>query len=271
MKFSVLMSVYIKEKPSYLKSALNSVFNQSLKPAEVVLVEDGPLTDALENVIEEFKQKYKEKFKVIKLSQNVGLGKALNEGLKHCKYEYVARMDTDDICYKNRFKKQIEYLEKHKDIAVLGTNIVEYDEYMENRLFQRDVPSKTEEIKKYITKRNPMNHVTVIFKKSAIIQAGGYMHCEYFEDYYLWCRVFAKGYKLENIKDELVKVRGGQEMIERRGGFKYVKSIFVFQKKILKLGIINYYEFVKNLILRVPVAIIPNNLRKIIYKNILRK
>lgn len=271
MKFSVLMSVYIKEKPSYLKSALNSVFNQSLKPTEVVLVQDGPLTNDLENIIEEFKLKYKEKFKVVKLSQNVGLGKALNEGLKRCKYEYVARMDTDDICYKNRFKKQIEYLEKHKDIAVLGTNVVEYDENMKNRLSDKNVPSNYEDIKKYIKKRNPFNHMSVIFKKSVIEEVGGYKHCVLFEDYYLWCRVFAKGYKLENIKEQLVKVRGGQDMVVRRGGFKYAKNILDFQKKILELGIINHFEFLKNIIIRIPIAIIPASFRRIIYQNLLRK
>ena len=155
------MSVYYKENPSYLDDSLDSIFNQTLKPNEVVLVEDGPLNEELDNVINKYKNKH-ECFKIVKLKENMGLGKALNEGLKYCQYEYVARMDSDDISIPNRFEKQISYLEQHPEIDMLGSNIAEYDEKMTTITGHRIVPENNNEILKMMKKRNPFNPMSVI-------------------------------------------------------------------------------------------------------------
>lgn len=268
--FSVLLSVYYKEKPNYLIQALDSVFNQSLTPNEVVLVEDGSLTDDLNKVISEYEKKYNNILKVIKFEHNRGLGVALHDGLLKCSNEIVFRMDTDDICDLNRFAKQIDIFKK-MDVDVVGSNIVEYDENMENITSYRVVPENDKDIKKMAKKRNPINHVTVGFKKSKVISAGNYQDMMYFEDYYLWARMIKNGCIFYNVQDNLVSVRGGNDMIKRRGGRKYIKPILNFEKSIKKINIINGFEYLINIGERITVSLIPNNFRYRIYKKALRK
>ena len=179
-------------------------------------------------------------------------------------------MDTDDISESKRFEKQIKYLSENNNIDVLGTNIVEYDDLMKNKLSKRTVPTNDEEIKKYAKSRNPMNHVSVIFKKQNVLKAGGYQDCLYFEDYFLWVRMIQNGNTFHNIQESLVNVRGGDEMIDRRGGIKYIKAIYNFEKKIKKLNFIDSKEFIYNIVARTTVAIIPKFLRKVIYEKKLR-
>ena len=270
VKFSVLMSVYFKESPSYLVEALSSIFTQTLMPDEVVLVEDGLLTSELDEVINKFKDNYPDILKIVKFKNNRGLGKALHDGLLECKNEIVFRMDTDDIAHNDRFEKQIKvFIEQ--DIDVVGSNITEYDETMQNVTSNRIVPETDKEIKQMAKSRNPINHMTVGFKKQAILESGNYMDMAYFEDYYLWVRVMAKGYKFYNIQESLINVRGGNDMIKRRGGFKYIKPIMNFEKALLKLKFISFFDYIKNCVKRIIGALIPNNLRFFLYKKMLRK
>lgn len=269
LKFSVLMSVYFKENPEYLRKSLESVFNQTVIPNEVVLVEDGKLTEELDSVIEEFENNYKKIMKVVKFEKNRGLGIALHDGLLECSNELVFRMDTDDICLPTRFEKQLKVFAE-KDVDIVGSNITEFDETMENETSKRIVPETDEEIKKMAKKRNPMNHMTVAYKKSAVIDAGNYQDMLYFEDYYLWARMMNKGYKFYNVQEVLVNVRGGNDMIKRRGGKKYIKPIKNFEKNLLKLKMINRFQYLSNTTKRIGGALIPNNLRFLIYKKALR-
>ncbi|MBO5530141.1 MAG: glycosyltransferase [Bacilli bacterium] len=269
-KFSVLMSVYFKEKPEYLDLALESVFNQTIKPNEVVLVEDGKLTKELDKVIEKYEKKYRKILKVVKYEQNRGLGIALHDGLLECSNEIVFRMDTDDICDKNRFEKQLKAF-KEKNVDVVGSNITEFDEEMKHITGIRIVKEKSEDIKKMAKKRNPINHMTVGFKKSRVINSGNYESMLYFEDYYLWVRMIEKGYNFYNLQENLVNVRGGNSMIKRRGGIKYIRSIVTFEKTLLKMKFINLFEFFINISERIFFSIVPNNFRATLYKNVLRK
>ena len=181
--FSVLMSVYFKEKPLYLDLALESVFNQTIKPNEVILVEGGSLTEELEEVISKYEKKYSDILKVIKYEKNRGLGIALHDGLLECSNDIVFRMDTDDICVNDRFEKQLEVF-KNNVVDVVGSNICEYDDDMENMTGMRIVPENDRDIKKMAKKRNPMNHMTVAYRKQAVIEVGNYQDMAYFEDYY---------------------------------------------------------------------------------------
>lgn len=270
IQFSVLMSVYYKEKASNLKEAIDSIINQTLLPDEFLIVEDGPLTDELENVIEEYMNKY-EWIRTLKLEKNVGLGNALKEGVINCKYEYIARMDSDDISIRNRFEKQVLLLENNPGIDLIGSNINEYDENMLNKTGKKSVPEKDEEIKMYLKKRNPFNHMSVIYKKERVIEVGNYLDCPYFEDYYLWCRMYKNDCTFYNIQEDLLNVRAGENMISRRGGLKYIKPIINFENKLLELKIINKLQYFKNIITRLFIAIIPIKIRLIIYKFFLRK
>ncbi len=271
--FSVLISVYRKEKPEFLKESLQSVFSQTLPADEVILVEDGPLTNELDSVINEFEQK-ESTLKVVKLPQNMGLGSALNEGLKFCKNEYVARMDSDDICFPERFEKQISYLKSHPDIDVIGSWTKEF--YLDNQgnkviTSLKRFPHSIWENFKYCTKRCPVEHPSVIFKKKSVIDAGGYQHCYLFEDYHLWARMFVNEAKFYNIQEPLLYFRMSDESFKRRGGYKYAINEYHALKTFKKIGFLTNKEFYFALITRFPVRIMPNCIRKIIYTKFLRK
>lgn len=268
--FSVLLSVYYKENPKYLEESLNSIFVQTIRPNEVILVEDGELTDELYLTIAKFEKKYKNIFKVVKYKENRGLGVALHDGLLECSNEIVFRMDTDDICLPYRFEKQLNIF-KNNDVDVVGGNIKEFDEGMLNETSMRIVPESDENIKKMMKKRNPLNHMTVAYKKSKVLEAGNYKDMLYFEDYYLWARMAKKGCIFRNVQEILVNVRGGNDMIKRRGGKKYIKPIIRFEKELLKLKIISRIEYLNNTLIRVFSALIPNSIRSILYKKALRK
>lgn len=232
MKFSVLMSLYFKENPKFLKDCFNSVwFKQSIKPKEIILVLDGMITDELSQVVQSLKNEIGSNLKVIALEKNVGLGKALNEGLKHCTCEWVFRMDTDDICKANRFEKQIEYIQLHPNITLFSGQILEFENEISDAKVQKNVPVKYEDIKKFAKMRSPFNHMTVAYKKSVIESVGGYKHHLYMEDYNLWLRVIAAGYQVGNHPDILLYARVGNGMHARRKGLQYIKS----EKQLLDL------------------------------------
>lgn len=269
MKFSVLISVYIKEKPHYLDEALASIERQTLQPNEVVIVEDGPLTDGLHEVISDWAKKLP--IKSVKLPENVGLGRALAEGVKACKYDLIARMDGDDICVPERFDEQIEFMGSHDDIAVLGGAILEFDNDETNPYALRKTPTEHCELLEYAKRRNPLNHVTVVFRKHAVLAVGNYVALQGFEDYYLWIRLFEKGFKGANLEKPLVLVRTGKEMLRRRGGFTYIWKEIEFFRTLNHMGYISYLEFLRNIVIRSIVRLSPVAFRRFVYKFFIRK
>lgn len=271
MQFTVLMSVYYKEKAKYLQLALASIINQTVKPNEIVLVEDGKLTNELQTVITEYSQNYPDIFKTYVLQQNQGLGKALNFGMQKCSNELIARMDTDDIAEPNRFELQIKELEQDKELALCGGQIAEFADNQAEITGYRNVPLKHIEILNFSKKRNPFNHMTVMFKKQVVQSVGGYMDMPYFEDYWLWARMLKAGYKVKNIDQVLVKVRAGQDMIARRGGLNYTKCIIRFEKALYSIGIISLVEMIGYTILRSIVSVMPGSIRLWIYRWKLRR
>ena len=271
MKFTVLMSVYYKEKPEYLQLALESVINQTVKPNEIVLVQDGKLTNELQAVITEYLQKYPDIFRTCALQQNRGLGKALNFGMQRCSNELIARMDTDDIAEPCRFELQIKEFAQDKELMLCGGQIAEFADNPKEITGYRNVPLKHNEILNFAKKRNPFNHMTVMFKKQAVQSVGSYMDMPYFEDYWLWARMLKAGYKAKNIDQVLVKVRAGQDMIARRGGLSYTKCIIRFERALHGIGIIKLAEMIAYITLRSIVSVMPESLRLMIYKWKLRK
>lgn len=260
MKFSVLMSLYNKEVPEYLDECLKSLTSQTLKADEVIIVYDGFINPSLHDVV----LKYKDALNVniIYIEKNVGLGRALNKGLEHCRYDYIARMDTDDICYNDRFFTQMSYLKDHPNISVLGSSVVEFGP---NEHREKLLPIDHVSICNYAKVKNPFNHMSVIFKKKDVLACGGYLHHLYMEDYNLWLRMIAKGYEVKNIKAPLLKVRVANGMIVKRRGLNYIKSEFkIFSlKKMLKIdsGISLY----TNLTIRVFSRLVPKNVLSFLY------
>lgn len=271
--FSVLMSVYKKEDPHFLRESLDSVFTQTLLPTEVVLVEDGPLTDELYEVVESFVTSYTN-LRVIPLEKNMGLGNALNEGMKKCRFELIARMDTDDICFPQRFEKQISYMDSHPDVDVLGCWTEEFYEDTDGKKVitsHKKFPETVWNNVKYSTKRCPVEHPAVILRKSAVMAVGGYKHCYLFEDYYLWARMFVNGSKFYNLQEPLLYFRMSDDSFKRRGGLKYAINEYHTLKEFKKIGFMSSFEFFYAVATRFPIRILPNAFRKMFYKCFLRK
>ena len=269
-EFSVLMSVYCKEHPDYLKQALDSVFSQTVRASQVVLVEDGPLTPQLDMIIDDYCSKYPE-LDVVPLAENRGLGLALAEGILHCKYELVSRMDSDDIARNDRFEIQLNVFEDNPTIDICGSQMLEFEGDISNIVTRRRVPLADAEIKRYQKRRDGLNHVTVMFKKTAVLRAGNYQHCPLMEDTLLWVNMFKNGATAMNVDDYLVYVRIGKDMFERRGGWAYYKKYKQARKKIYDTGYISWWDYYYTILVQFTVALMPNKLRGFVFKKILHK
>ena len=271
MEFSVLMSLYFKEKPENLRECLESVLSQTVFPNEIVIVKDGPLTDELESVLNEYVEKNPDLYTFVPLETNRGLGLALAEGIQHCKNELVARMDTDDIARSDRFEKQLAEFEKDAELDICGSHIVEFEDSIDTIVAQRKVPLTDKEIKDYQKKRDSFNHMTVMYKKSAVLRAGNYQSCLLMEDTLLWVNMILSGAKCLNIDDSLVYARVGKDMFERRGGWSYYKKYKQGRKKVRETGYISFWDYHSTLMVQFAVAIMPNKLRGWVFKKLLHR
>lgn len=266
MLFSVLMSVYKSDNAFYFRAAFASIIEQSLKPAEVILVKDGPVNKDLDLVISELSALYPALLKVVVLEKNMGLGYALDIGLAQCTHDIVARMDSDDISFANRFQQQIQVLQKNADIDLVGAWIAEFEGNIENVSSYRRTPETHDEIVRFSKRRSPFNHPSVVFRKAAILEAGGYHSYGTFEDYILWARFLMLGKKAYNIQQALVYFRIDANTYLRRGGFKKAMQEVRLQRDFFKMGFVSLPEFCSNVILRGCVRLVPNIMRIMIYK-----
>lgn len=216
MKYSVLMSVYAKDKPEYLFAAVNSMLTQTVPPEQFVIVIDGPVLDELLQPVYEYQRYYVDLFTIVPLEKNGGLGNALNEGLKHCRNELVARMDADDISLPERCEKELACFCEDETLDICGCNIDEFEGEPENVLTSRVVPSEYEQIKRFMRRRQAFNHPTVMFKKPAVIQAGGYLPIKRKEDFDLFSRMLAGGARAKNLGEHLYLYRVNRENYKRR-------------------------------------------------------
>lgn len=271
-EFSVLLSIYHKEDPLHFNEALVSIWDQqTLKPDEIVLIKDGPLTSELEQVIDKWKDKLKDKFIVSALEKNEGTGRAKNYGLQLCNYDYVAIMDADDISAPDRFEKQINYLKEHPEIVVLGGQLQEFTNEKNNITAQRTVPLTYSEIIAYGKKRSPVNHPTSIYKKNEILKIGGYQHHLLMEDYNLWVRALAQGYHTENLPDVLLYQRVSNGMHGRRRGLQYIKSEWQLFKLKRELKFQSFLPAFTLFVMRSSVRLLPASLLQKIYSIIRKK
>lgn len=271
LNFTVLISVYKKENPLFFEQALISISeNQTIIPSEIIIIKDGSLNKSLENILNKYQKKYSSIFKVYGYSKNKGLGYALNYGLKKSSNEIIFRMDSDDIASPTRFEKQLEVFKNSKNnIAIIGSNIEEFNSVPHDLKRYRNVPCSSSEINNKKFYRNPFNHMTVAFLKSSILKCGGYKPMPGYEDYYLWMRVL-KEFDGLNISDNLVYARVGNGMIARRQGFVFFVNEFKFQRTLLAEGLITYSNFVKNIFLRLFPRLLPKKILELIYTKILR-
>lgn len=269
--FSVLMSVYKNEKSAYLDASLKSIENQTVVPDEIILVEDGPLTKELYEIIDTHRNKFGEGFKVVVLNKNQGLGNALRIGTKYVSTKWITRMDTDDIAVPNRFELQLREVEKNPQLAVIGGQVDEFEGSVENIVGKRTVPCSQVDIYKFIKWRSPFNHPTVMINKTRLEKVGGYENKGKLEDYFLWAKIIAKGYAVRNLPQVLVHMRVDSGIYDRRGEVKNLKPILELKKYLLDNNIINKKEMIFSSFLNITNIFVPVWLRKKIYKNILHK
>ena len=252
--FSVLISIYHKESPIYFREALDSVFAQNLQPSEIVLVEDGPLTPELYTVIDEYRTKYPI-FKIVKNEINLGLGLALAKGVENCSYEYIARMDTDDIIPPDRFEKQYKIIEQGIDVVSCWSAIFIND--INNIIATKYRPQNHNDIIKLAHRRSPVCHAAVFTRKSAILAAGNYLHRPYYEDYHLWVRMMLNGAIFHNIQEPLYYVRTTDEQVARRRGLSYLKTELSCMKEFFDIGFYSITDLCINSTIRILVRLMP--------------
>ena len=262
MNFSVLLSLYIKEKPEFLRECLESLKNQILPATEIVMVFDGAITPELETTVVEYTTVLP--LKIIRLPKNVGMGNAFNEGLKHCSYEWVFRMDTDDICIPERFEKQVSFIKEHPNVILFGSHIAEFNNNINEVVSYRNVPISNKAIRNFSLFRTPFNHMTVAYKRDIAIEVGGY-RAYLLEDYNLWLRIIAKGYEVGNIDEVLVYARVGNNMVARRRGKQYIKGEWDLYKLKRKLKLQNAFWGFFTFLLRVIPRMLPTKILKRIY------
>lgn len=270
--FSVAMSVYRSDNPDFFDRALSSIIDdQTIKPNEIVLVVDGPVSNEINNVINKYEKKY-EIFNVIRLEQNGGLGNALKIAVENATHELIARMDSDDVSVPTRFEEQLKYFETNPEIDIVGGDITEFIGEENNIVGKRSVPLSNESIREYMKTRCAMNHVSVMYKKKAVESAGGYQDWFWNEDYYLWIRMWLNGTVFANTGSVLVNVRVGEEMYQRRGGSKYFESEKGLQDYMLKNKMINHSTYIKNVAKRLIIQkLMPNKLRGWVFRTFARK
>ena len=272
MEFSILLSLYYKESPLALDECFLSIWqDQSIQPNEIVLVLDGAIGEELRQCVIKWQKIIGKSLKVIPLSQNIGLGRALNEGLKHCTNEWVFRMDTDDICLRDRFEKQIQYIKQKPNLVLFSGQILEFNRSPKEITVLKAVPVEHDEIVRYAQKRSPFNHMTVAYKKSVIDAVGGYRHHLFMEDYNLWLRVIGKGYQVGNHPDVLLYARVGNGMHARRKGMEYLKSEWQLLnlKKQLKLQSPIHANIL--FLIRSAFRLLPSSVLGKVYNTFLRK
>ena len=269
MNFSVLLSVYEKEKPEFLKGAIDSLLAQTLPGNEIIIIKDGVLPESLENVLQSYME-ISEHIKTFQFRNNVMLGRALAKGVQLCSNELIARMDTDDIAEPDRFRLQYEYMMRHPDVSVVGGFIREFADNGEV-VKLKAMPVSYKEIKEYAKYRNPLNHMTVMFRKQDVIECGNYEHFPFLEDYLLWSKMLARGKKICNIAEVLVAARTSQNLYQRRGGYEYFKQYCLLRKMQLNFGITNYREYIYSLICTFGITMVPISFRKFVYKVLLRR
>ena len=303
------MSIYKSDQPELVRAALDSLLQQTLLPNEIVIVADGPVPAELEEEVNSLKfkveslpqplpegkgekptpspspkgrgedyppetgnQKPETIVTYLPQEKNGGLGEAMRIAAEAAKYDYLARMDSDDICLPDRFEKQMKCFEENPELSLVGGMITEFDGEPENIIAKRILPLEDAEIKKMMRGRCAVNHVTVIFKKADLMKSGNYQPFWKQEDHYLWARMMEHGCKFRNIPDVVVNVRSGRDQIARRGGLRFYKSVvrvfwYMYRHGLISFGYFLYICTVRGIVQ----VLMPNRLRTWVYLHLLRK
>lgn len=270
-KYSVLMSLYMKENPEYLRLAIDSMINQTVKPDEIVIVQDGKLTDELYEVLREYKEKYSNMFIYVVNETNIGLGLSLNEGLNACENELVARMDTDDIAKLVRCEKQLKVFKENPTLAIVGAFVDEFTISPDKIVSTRVVPTTHNEIYEFAKKRSAFNHPVVMYRKSKVIENNGYLNLRRNQDVDLFGRMLFNGCKAANIDESLLYFRSNDNLAKRRKSWENSKSYMDVIKSFWKMGYASCDDYLMIVVAQMIMFLIPIKLQHLLYKKFLRK
>ncbi|NLV11953.1 glycosyltransferase [Haloarcula argentinensis] len=268
--FSVLIPIYQGVVPDEVDMALESCFEQTILPDEVLLVEEGELPAGLESTLAAWTDRYDDVVRRHSIPADSGLGVALKVGVEECRYDLIARFDADDVNLRKRFETQLNYLEHHPDVDVLGSVVEEFSDDPQNPVAVRSVPGEHDEITQMARFRNPMNHMSVMFRREAVRDAGNYRAVQPFEDYDLWVRMLCAGATFANVLSALVRARTGDALSERRGGFDYARSEIQQQINFHRQGFISLPIMLFNILTRGGIRLLPDRLRANIYSRFAR-
>ena len=263
--FSVLMSIYRKENPQWLREAFDSIFAQTVQPDEIVLVKDGPLTAELESVINEYAFLHPI-FNIVVNETNLGLGLALQKGVLACKNEIIARMDTDDIMPKDRFEIQLAKMEEGYDVVSCWSRL--FIGSSGNIIAIKQRPEHHDDIVRLAHRRSPVCHAAAFMRKSSVLKAGNYQHRQYYEDYNLWVRMILAGAKFYNVQEVLYDVRTTEAQLQRRGGFTYLKKELKYLREFYDIGFYNMKDLLVNSNIRIVARLMPQILRSFVFRKI---
>lgn len=264
------MSVYKNDNSFHFKTAVESLLQQTYLPSEIIIVVDGYVNDEIDELLYNLSNNIL--IKIIRLSENMGLAHALNVGINKAKYELIARMDADDICFLDRFEKQINYIIK-ENLDIVGGQIIEFGKNIQDVISERKVPLNHDDLVLFMKLRSPFSHPTILFKKEVFTSLGGYDTSIFPEDYDFFVRAYLKGFKFGNINQYLLWFRLGDDYtnaIKRRWGKLYAINEYKLYRNFLKLGFYNLFDFFKAVILKIPLRVLPFRVYKFIYFNILR-
>lgn len=269
--YSALMSLYKKEHPEYLRLALDSMIDQTVKPDEIVLVEDGLLTDKLYAVVREYAGKYPELLHIVTNEKNLGLGLALNVGLKSCRNELIARMDTDDISKPDRCEKQLKKFEERPELSIVGAWVDEFAVSPDQVISTRVVPTDSDSIYNYAKKRSAFNHPVVMYRKSKVLGLGGYADLRRNQDVDLFGRMLYAGNKAENIGEALLWFRSNDDLAKRRKSWENTWSYIDTIRRFWKMGYASFRDFILVAVAQTGIYLMPVKIQHWIYKKFLRK
>ena len=271
MNYSVLMSVYAKDKSDYLITAIESMLKQTIKPEQFVIVQDGTVGDEIQNILKHYETKYPSLFTIVRLKENGGLANALNHGLQECRNELVARMDADDISLPERCEKELKKFEENPELVICGCNIDEFYKTPGNVKTSRVVPSDYKSILKFMRLRQPFNHATVIYKRSKVVETGGYIPLRRKEDFDLFSRMLVNGNYALNIDESLYLCRANEENYARRKSWlNYKNAIYVYSRHLKRKGC-NIVDFCIIVSAETFFLFLPNKLMQKLSDKILRK
>lgn len=269
MKYSIVMSVYFNDRPEWLIEAMESLVNQTVPSDDILIVADGPLPKEVNAVLSNFVDE--ETIRLIRLEENMGLGYALNAGIKNAKHDLVARMDSDDIAVPNRFELQLAAFIENPELDILGGQISEFIGDPSKVVAHRKVPTSQLEIEKFARRRNPFNHPTVIFKKTFIERVGCYdASVIRLEDYDLWLRALSSGAICANLDSTLLKYRLTNDSIKRRKTLSSWKNHIKARTKFYGKQYISLTDLVYGVTTQTTLFVMPTVVANMIFRKVVR-